>query len=417
MSKLIITGGKRLSGEISVHGAKNSVLPILAATVLNRGVSTIHNCPDLSDVKSAVKILRHLGCRCSLSKGTVTVDSNTLKCSQIPDELMREMRSSVMFLGAILGRCGRASISAPGGCELGPRPIDLHISSLIKLGAKVREKHGIIEFSVPEKLKGCEINLSFASVGATENIILAAAVAEGVTVIHNAAKEPEICDLADFLNHCGARIYGCGTDTVTVYGSQELNGCEHTVIPDRIAAATYMAAAAVTGGNIILKNVNPQHLKAVNAVFEEAGCDIKLTNNSLSLYAPQRLKRVFTVRTVVYPGFPTDAGPLVLAMLSKACGTSVLVENIFENRFKYVDELKRFGAKISIQGRVAVIEGTDTLSAAPCKCTDLRGGAALVIASLAACGTSVIDEIHHIKRGYENISERLGALGANIYEE
>lgn len=417
MSKLIITGGKRLSGEISVHGAKNSVLPILAATVLNRGVSTIHNCPDLSDVKSAVKILRHLGCRCSLSKGTVTVDSNTLKCSQIPDELMREMRSSVMFLGAILGRCGRASISAPGGCELGPRPIDLHISSLIKLGAKVREKHGIIEFSVPEKLKGCEINLSFASVGATENIILAAAVAEGVTVIHNAAKEPEICDLADFLNHCGARIYGCGTDTVTVYGSQELNGCEHTVIPDRIAAATYMAAAAVTGGNIILKNVNPQHLKAVNAVFEEAGCDIKLTNNSLSLYAPQRLKRVSTVRTVVYPGFPTDAGPLVLAMLSKACGTSVLVENIFENRFKYVDELKRFGAKISIQGRVAVIEGTDTLSAAPCKCTDLRGGAALVIASLAACGTSVIDEIHHIKRGYENISERLGALGANIYEE
>lgn len=417
MSKLIITGGKRLSGEISVHGAKNSVLPILAATVLNSGVSTIHNCPDLSDVKSAVKILRHLGCSCSFGKSTVTVDSSTLKCSQIPDELMREMRSSVMFLGAILGRCGRASISAPGGCELGPRPIDLHISSLIKLGAKVREKHGIIEFSVPEKLRGCEINLSFASVGATENIILAAAVAYGVTVIHNAAKEPEICDLADFLNKCGARIYGCGTDTVTVYGSQKLNGCEHTVIPDRIAAATYMAAAAVTGGDIVLKNVNPQHLKAVNSVFEEAGCDIKLTNNSLSLYAPKRLKRVSTVRTVVYPGFPTDAGPLVLAMLSKACGTSVLVENIFENRFKYVDELKRFGAKISIQGRVAVIEGTDILSAAPCKCTDLRGGAALVVASLAACGTSVIDEIHHIKRGYENISERLGALGANIYEE
>ena len=417
MSKLIITGGKRLSGEIAIHGAKNSVLPILAATVLSHGISVIHNCPDLSDVNAAVKILRHLGCKCSLKDGTITVDSNTINCSQIPDELMREMRSSVMFLGAILGRCGRASISAPGGCELGPRPIDLHISSLAKIGAKVREKHGIIEFSVPKQLKGCEINLSFASVGATENIILAAVTAQGVTVIHNAAKEPEICDLADFLNGCGARVYGCGTDTVTIYGVDTLNGCEHTVIPDRIAAATYMAATAVTGGNVILKNVNPQHLQAVNAVFEEAGCDIRFTNNSLSLYAPQRLKRVPTVRTVVYPGFPTDAGPLVLAMLSKASGTSVVVENIFENRFKYVDELKRFGAKINVEGRVAVIEGVDTLSGAPCKCTDLRGGAALVIAALAAQGTSVIGEIHHIKRGYENISERLSALGAEIYEE
>lgn len=417
MSKLIINGGKRLTGEIEVQGAKNSVLPILAATVLCRGVSVIHNCPDLSDVGAAIKILRHLGCKCSFLNNTVTVNTSTLKCCEIPDELMREMRSSVMFLGAILGRCKRASISTPGGCELGPRPIDLHISSLAKLGASVREKHGVIEFSAKERLRGCEINLSFASVGATENIILAAVLADGITVIHNAAKEPEICDLADFLNACGARVYGCGSDTVIIHGVETLKGSEHTVIPDRIAAATYMAAAAVTGGNIVLKNIVPKHLKAVNAVFEEAGCKIICSDNSLALYAPARLKRVSTVRTTVFPGFPTDAGPLVVAMLSKARGTSVLIENIFENRFRYVDELKRFCARVKAEGKVAIVEGVDALSAAPCKCTDLRGGAALVIAALGAQGTSVIDDIHHIKRGYEKIENCLTLMGAEIYEE
>ncbi len=416
MSKLIITGGNRLTGEIKVHGAKNSVLPILAATVLCEGTSVIHNCPVLSDVNASINILKFLGCKCSLKNNTATVDTCALKCSRIPDRLMREMRSSVIFLGAVLGRCGNAVISSPGGCELGPRPIDLHISALKKLGAVVTEKHGQIEFNAPNGLNGAEINLSFASVGATENAILAATTAKGVTVISNAAKEPEICDLADFLNLCGARIYGSGTDTITVIGVKQLKGCTHTVIPDRIAAATYMAAAAITGGNVILNGINSSHLTAVSSVFEEAGCSLKYSNGKLILSAPKRLSRVSTIRTTVYPGFPTDAGPLVLAMLSKAVGTSIMVENIFENRYRYVDELKRLGANIKVEGRVAIIEGVGCLSAASCKCTDLRGGAALVIAALAAKGTTVISDINHIKRGYECIDKRLSLLGADIKE-
>ena len=417
MAKLIINGGNRLSGETFIHGAKNSVLPILAATVLCKGKSVIKNCPDLSDVNASINILRHLGCNCTFKDNTVTVDTSRMKCRRIPDELMREMRSSVVFLGAILGKCQKALISSPGGCELGPRPIDLHIYAIKKLGAVVREKHGYIEFSATRGLRGTEINLSFPSVGATENTILAAVTAEGITVIRNAAKEPEICDLASFLNACGAKIYGSGTDTIIIHGVTELNGCTHTVIPDRIVAATYMSAAAITGGNITLRGIEPTQLAAINSVFEEAGCNIICCNNTLNIEAPQKLKRVSTIRTVVYPGFPTDAGPLVVAMLSKACGTSIVVENIFESRFRYVDELKRFGAKIKVEGRVAIIEGVASLSAAPCRCTDLRGGAALVIAALAAQGTSVIDDIYHIKRGYEHLEQRLTALGAEIYEE
>lgn len=417
MSKLIINGNKRLSGEVSIHGAKNSVLPILAATVLCHGESIIHNCPHLSDVDTCINILTHLGCECKFEDSTITVNTRELTCMRVPDKLMREMRSSVVFLGAILGRCGSAVISSPGGCELGPRPIDLHISSLKKLGAVVKENHGLIEFSVQGGLKGAEINLSFPSVGATENIILSAATAKGITVIHNAAREPEISDLAEFLNSCGAEIHGCGTDTIIIKGVENLYCCEHTIIPDRIVAVSYMAAAAITGGNVTVRDIIPAHLAAVNSVFEEAGCKLLQNTDSISLTSPEKLSRIPTVRTLVYPGFPTDAGPLVLAMLSVAEGTSVFVENIFENRFKYTDELKRLGAKIKTEGRVAVVEGVSALSAAPCECTDLRGGAALVVAALAANGKTVLDEIHHIKRGYENISEGLQRLGADIKEE
>lgn len=416
MSKLIINGGKKLFGEVKIHGAKNSVLPILAATVLCNGVCVIKNCPHLSDVNASINILKHLGCKCNFDQDIVTVDSSGIKCCKIPDTLMMKMRSSVIFLGAILGKCGNAIISSPGGCELGPRPIDLHISALKKLGATVKEGHGLIEFDAPNGLIGSRIHLSFASVGATENIILASVTAKGVTVIHNAAKEPEICDLANFLNACGARIYGFGTDTITIYGVKKLSSCTHTIISDRIVAATYMAATAVTGGKIKLKDIIPEHLISITSVFEEAGCDIKINDNELSIDAHKGLCPVSKIRTEVYPGFPTDAGPLVLCMLALAKGTSIMVENIFENRFRYIDELKRFGADVKIEGKVAIIQGVNQFLGAPCRCTDLRGGAALVVAALAAKGTSIIDDIYHVKRGYENIDNRLLRLGADIKE-
>lgn len=414
MSKLIIEGGRKLNGKISIHGAKNSVLPVLAGTILCDGVCEIHNCPRLSDVSTSLRILEALGCHCEQQDNTVTVDASCSDGFEIPERLMREMRSSVVFLGAILGRFGKAVISSPGGCELGPRPIDLHLSSLRMMGVEITEDHGFLYCDAPEGLKGCEIALSFPSVGATENIILAAARAEGKTVIHNAAKEPEISDLADFLNSAGARIYGCGSDTVVIYGVPKLGGAQHSIIPDRIATVTYLCAAAVTGGSITVENTMPSHLMPMLSVLRQSGCKLDIHGRTICLSAPERLSRVPTIRTLVYPGFPTDAGPAVIAMLSMARGTSVFVENIFENRFRYVDELNRLGTRIKVEGRVAVIDGVDRLSGATCSCTDLRGGAALVIAALAAKGTTEIDNIYHIRRGYEDIEGRLTDLGAVI---
>lgn len=417
MSELVINGGKKLSGEICVQGAKNSVLPVLAATVLCGGECVIHNCPQLSDVETSLKILAHLGCGCKKDGDTVAVNARDISDYSIPDTLMREMRSSVVFLGAVIGRTGKAVISSPGGCELGPRPIDLHLSSLNKMGVTVKEEHGYLNCTAENGLHGAEITLNFPSVGATENIILAAVLAEGDTVIHGAAKEPEISDLADFLNSAGARINGCGSDTVRIRGVKTLGGAEHSIIPDRIVAATYMACAAVTGGNITLKNVMPPHMASILWLFNESGCKVNINGKSINLLSPQRLLRVPTVRSLVYPGFPTDAGPIAAALLCKADGTSVFVENIFENRFRYVDELKRFGAKIKTEGKILVIEGVTELSAADCKSTDLRGGAALVIAALAANGKSKIGEIQHIERGYEDITENLRLIGADISKE
>ena len=417
MSELVINGGKKLSGEICVQGAKNSVLPVLAATVLCGGECVIHNCPQLSDVETSLKILAHLGCGCKKDGDTVAVNARDISDYSIPDTLMREMRSSVVFLGAVIGRTGKAVISSPGGCELGPRPIDLHLSSLNKMGVTVKEEHGYLNCTAENGLHGAEITLNFPSVGATENIILAAVLAEGDTVIHGAAKEPEISDLADFLNSAGARINGCGSDTVRIRGVKTLGGAEHSIIPDRIVAATYMACAAVTGGNITLKNVMPPHMASILWLFNESGCKVNINGKSINLLSPQRLLRVPTVRSLVYPGFPTDAGPIAAALLCKADGTLVFVENIFENRFRYVDELKRFGAKIKTEGKIAVIEGVTELSAADCKSTDLRGGAALVIAALAANGKSKIGEIQHIERGYEDITENLRLIGADISKE
>lgn len=414
MSKLYINGGKRLSGEISVHGAKNSVLPIMAATLLCNDEVVIHNCPNLSDVDAAIKILEHLGCSVEKNDGTVVVNSKLVNRNEIPDALMREMRSSIVFLGAIIGRLGGAVVSSPGGCELGPRPIDLHLSALRQMGLTINEDHGNLYCTAENGLVGTDIHLLFPSVGATENIILAATLSKGATTIHNAAKEPEISDLADFLNGAGARIYGAGSDIVTIYGVERLGGTEHTIIPDRIVTATYICAAAVTNGDITIKNVMPSHLVVLLNAFKECGCEILPAKSSLRIRSNGALRRIPTIRTTVYPGFPTDAGPPIIAMLSLAKGTSVFVENIFQNRYKYIDELKRLGANIKIENSVAVIEGVNKLSSAKIQCTDLRGGAALVVAALAAEGESEIDKIYHIDRGYEKIENSLSLLGAEI---
>ena len=414
MAGITINGGKKISGAVKLHGAKNSILPILAATTLISGKSIIHNCPYLSDVDAAIKILEYLGAKVVREQDCILVDCTQLTGYNIPDELMREMRSSIVFLGAIAARMGRASLSSPGGCELGPRPIDLHLSALSDLGLNIEEEHGILNCSCCGGLVGTDIHLSFPSVGATENIILAGVTAKGTTVIHGAAREPEISDLADFLNRAGANIQGAGSDIITIYGQRSLHGAEHIVIPDRIEASTYLAAAAVTGGRITLYNAIPAHLTPVMSVLKAAGCELSVNNREVSLIAPIKLKRVPVIRTMPHPGFPTDAGSPLMAMLTVADGSSMFVENIFENRFRIVDELKRFGAKIYTNGRVAVIEGVKSLSGASVECTDLRGGAALVIAALAAKGTSEISKIHHLDRGYEKLSENLNELGAFI---
>lgn len=414
MAEIIVNGGKRLTGEIAVQGAKNSVLPVLAGAVLCDGECVIHNCPNLSDVQSSIKILRNFGAKVSYQDNTVTVDCRSIEKYEIPESLMREMRSSVVFLGGILGRTKRAIISNPGGCELGPRPIDLHLSALKKLGVEIYEEHGFLNCNAEKGLYGTEIHLAFPSVGATENVILTAATAKGVTVIHNAAREPEISDLADFLNSAGARIYGSGSDTIYIHGVDKLHGTTHTIIPDRIVAATYMSAAAITGSKLNLSHIMPSHMVAILHTFRESGCDISVKGKALTVTAPKRLSRVPTIRSLVYPGFPTDAGPLLISMLTVAKGTTVFVENIFENRFRYINELNRLGANIKTEGKVAVIEGVNLLSGAKCVCPDLRGGAALVVAALSANGQSEIDNISHINRGYDDITGVLASVGADI---
>lgn len=417
MSRYIINGGNRLFGETRIQGSKNSVLPILAATMLVKGESVIKNCPDITDVDATVKILRHLGCTVTREDHNVIVDSTNVTNYDIPDELMREMRSSVVFLGAIIGRMGKASLSTPGGCEIGLRPIDLHLDAIQRFGVNIHEEYAKIEFETVNRLEGTNISLSFPSVGATENIILTACTAKGTTVITNAAREPEISDLADFLNSCGAKISGTGEGTVIIEGVEKLHGVEYKVIPDRIVAATYMSAAAMTHGKVHLKNIIPAHIAPVIPVFEEAGCDIAVTASTLTITAPPALSGIKTVRTMPYPGFPTDMQAPVMAMTTVCSGTSVIIETIFESRYKHVSELLRFGAKIRVDGRMAVIEGVDKLTGASVIASDLRGGAALVLAGTAAQGTTVVDDIKFISRGYENISGVLAALGCDIKEE
>lgn len=414
MCKLMIEGGRQLQGAVDVQGAKNAALPVLAASVLCGSPCVIHNCPGLLDVEVSCKILEHLGCKVRKERGTVTVDPTGVTEPDIPDALMREMRSSIVFLGAIAARLGRARISFPGGCELGPRPIDLHLAALRRLGLVINEEHGYLDCRCTGRLHGETIALSFPSVGATENILLAAATAKGVTTIINAAREPEIADLAAFLNRCGANVRGAGGSVVEIEGVDALHGCEHAVIPDRIVAATYMAAAAATGGEVELRGVRQAHLSPVIPVFLEAGCAIRTVGNRLFLRGAPSLLPLRCVRTMPYPGFPTDAQAPVMAMSTRAAGNSLFVENIFDNRYKHVSELVRMGASIKLEGKVAVVEGVRTLFGAPVVAADLRGGAALVVAGLAAEGVTEVTGLHHIDRGYTSIEQDLTQLGAQI---
>lgn len=414
VQKLIINGGSVLKGEINLQGAKNSSLPILAGTFLADGESVINNCPKLSDIYSACRILTHLGCRCSTAGNTVTVSGGNYGISSIPDELMREMRSSIVFLGAVLGRYGRCSLSLPGGCELGPRPVDMHLSSLRRMGVTICEKYGMIECRAENGLKGAKISLQFPSVGATENIILAGVTANGVTEIHNAAREPEITDLADYLIKCGAKIKGAGESTIIIEGVKKLKGCEYEVMPDRIAAATYIAAAAASGGEIKINKIRYSDVDSFTNIFEQMGCRIYSYKDMMYVKAPESIKSVKNIRTMPYPGFPTDAQAVVMAVLCKADGTSIFEENIFESRYKHVDGLLRMGADIKVSGKTAIVEGRKKLYGTRVSATDLRGGAAMVIAGLSAEGITEISDISHIDRGYEAIENVLSALGAEI---
>lgn len=416
MSKIVVNGSNPLSGTVRVHGAKNAVLPILAATVMAEGIHTIHNCPNLSDVTTTMEILKELGAKVKRCGDTIYVETDENMKNYIPERLMRKLRSSIIFMGAVLARKKYAKISAPGGCELGPRPIDLHIKALRELGAEIREEHGYLICSA-ENLKGADIHLDIPSVGATENIMLAACAASGTTVISNAACEPEIEDLATYLNSMGAQVKGAGTSTVTIVGNCQLSAAEHTVMPDRIVAATYLCAAATTGGNVTVTDVKCEHLSAVLAVLTDCGCTIEKGKNRVTLKAPEIIQSPGSIKTMPYPGFPTDAQSLFLAMLSKSEGTTLIKETIFESRFKAAGELARMGAKISVDSRVAVVKGMKKLSGACVTAADLRGGAALVVAALAAEGRTEVNCPEFIYRGYENFEENLKSLGADITYE
>ena len=408
-----IRGGNRLEGACFVQGSKNASLPILAASIICPASTELLNVPQLRDVDAALRILRHLGCSAEQRGGEVTIDSRNLSCCSIPHSLMVEMRSSVIFMGALLARCGEARLSLPGGCQLGKRPIDLHLAALRQMGAEIDEDRGEI-FCRAEALKGAEIVLPFPSVGATENIMLAACAAKGETVIHGAAREPEIVALQDYLKAMGAEIGGAGTDTVTIGSLSPEKHIACRIIPDRIVASTIACAAACTGGNVELRGIDPRHFSTVLHFLNQAGCDIISTDRSVRLRSPGELKAVGEISTAPYPGFPTDAQPVLMAALLKAKGLTRITENIFENRYRQVPELCRLGADIVTHGKIAEIWGVDCLHGTALTATDLRGGAAMIVAGLSAEGETLICDDGHISRGYERFDMRLRALGADI---
>lgn len=415
MEKLIVKGGNRLVGAVKTSGAKNAVLPIIAASILGTTPSHLDEVPMLEDVHTISEVLKCLGLavECSPEKNVLDIDSTEITSYEAPYELVRTMRASFLVMGPLLARIGKARISMPGGCAIGARPIDIHLKGFEALGVKIEQGHGYIEASAPEGLKGTSIYFDFPSVGATENIMMAASLAEGTTILENAAEEPEIVDLANYLNKMGAKIRGAGTDTIRIEGVDKLHGADYTIIPDRIEAGTYMIAAAMTGGDIVVENVLPEHQKPLIAKLREAGAVVEEDIDKVRVIGQNPLKAV-SIKTLPYPGFPTDMQAQMMAMMVIAEGRSKVTETVFENRFMHVVELNRMGAQISTEGRSAVIDGPSKLTGCDVRATDLRAGAAMILAGLVAEGTTRIGDLHHIDRGYENIVAKLKNLGADI---
>ena len=414
MEKLFIQGGRRLSGTVKISGAKNAVLPVIAASLLASTPSVIEEIPDLDDVRTITEVLQYLGLTTRWQEpGSLFIDSTGIKSCEASYELVRKMRASFLVMGPLLSRFQEARISLPGGCAIGSRPIDLHLKGFEALGAEIILGHGFIEARAPHGLQGAKIYLDFPSVGATENIMMAASLAKGQTIIENAAQEPEIVDLSNYLNSMGANVRGAGTNAIRIEGVRQLTGTTYAVIPDRIEAGTYMAAAAITGGDVVLKNVLFEHMKPLVAKLKEAGVDIEVEVDQIRVNATDGLRAV-DIKTLPYPGFPTDMQAQFMALMTVAKGSSVITETVFENRFMHVDELKRMGANIKIDGRIAMVDGVARLTGCPVTATDLRAGAALVVAALAAEGRTEIGSVHHIDRGYDRIVDKLKGLGADI---
>ncbi len=413
MSKYVINGGNKLYGEIKIQGAKNAMLPIMAACVLNGTENIIHNAPDIQDVRIMKKILISIGCKVKTEKDTVVINSSTLNSNAVSEQLVSKMRSSIMLMGSLLAKQKETRFSYPGGCDIGLRPIDIHLQAFKTLGATIKEEHGYIIID-GENLCASNILLNYPSVGATENIMLASVFTKGVTSIANAAKEPEIIDLQNFLNAMGARVYGAGSNTIYIEGVEKLNRCEYTVMPDRIVAGTYLCFVHAAGGRVFLRDCSLEHIKSPYYKLIESGLKIKSYSEGIEAQSNREIQPIDSIVTLPYPGFPTDLQALFTAMLTCANGTSVINETVFENRYKFTSQLVRMGANIKIEGRIAIIKGVEKLGGATVYAQDLRGGAALVLAALGAEGKSIVEDVHHISRGYENLAGVLQSVNADI---
>ncbi|MFC7319340.1 UDP-N-acetylglucosamine 1-carboxyvinyltransferase [Halobacillus campisalis] len=414
MEKIIVRGGRQLEGTVRAEGAKNAVLPVIAASIIaSEGKSVLHDVPALADVRTINEVIRHMNAEVHMEGRTVTVDASKELLTEAPIEYVRKMRASVLVMGPLLARYGHAKVALPGGCAIGSRPLDQHLKGFEAMGAEITVGNGTIEANVEGRLKGAKIYFDVPSVGATENIIMAAALAEGKTVLENCAKEPEIVDLANYLNKMGAHIVGAGTETIRIHGVDKLYGATHNIIPDRIEAGTFMVAAAITGGNVLVQGAMHEHLRSVVAKMEEMGVTIQEEEDGLRVIGPSKLKAT-DIKTMPHPGFPTDMQSQMMALMLNAQGTSVITETVFENRFMHVEEFRRMNAKMKIEGRSVIIEGPTDLQGAEVQATDLRAGAALILAGLVADGYTRVTELKHLDRGYVDFAEKLKLLGADI---